>query len=128
LISGDIAADSVSILLGNSNSGVSALQSFSLKTQQDSRESMSYLRKTLERIGQQRGHIGAFQSRVETATSNLYQSSLAYSEANSRITDADIAEESSKLTANQILQQSAASVLGQANQQPRLVLSLLQGI
>jgi flagellin len=123
-----MTTDAVMTYLGNLNSGVSALQSFSLKTQQYSRDSMSYLRKTLESIGQQRGHIGAFQSRVETATSNLYQSSLAYSEANSRITDADIAEESSKLTANQILQQSAASVLAQANQQPRLVLSLLGGI
>jgi flagellin len=89
---------------------------------------MSYLRKTLERLGQQRGHIGAFQSRVETATNNLQQASLAYSEANSRITDADIAEESSKLTSNQIIQQAAASVLGQANLQPRLVLQLLEGL
>ncbi len=118
----------ISVYLGNSNSGVSALQSFSLKTQQDSQDSITYLRKTLNLLSNQRGEIGAFQSRVETGVSNLQQSSLAYSEANSRITDIDVAEESSRLAATQILQRSAASILAQANQQPQLVLSLLRDL
>jgi flagellin-like hook-associated protein FlgL len=117
-----------SVFIGNIRDGIGALQSFSLKTKFESQEAMSYLEDALNRITKQRGHIGAFQSRVETATNNLQQASLAYSEANSRITDADIAEESSKLTANQIIQQAAASVLGQANLQPQLVLGLLRGI
>ena len=45
-----------------------------------------------------------------------------------RIVDIDVAEESSRLAATRILQQSAASILAQANQQPRLVLSLLGNI
>jgi flagellin len=118
----------LSIHFGNGSSGVSALQSFSLRTQQDSKDSITYLRQTLNRLSHQRGEVGAFQSRVETGVSNLQQSSLAYSEAGSRITDVDVAEESSRLTANQILQQAAASVLTQANLQPQLVLRLLNGI
>jgi len=118
----------IGVFIGNSNEGVAALQSFSLKTQSDARQSMTYLKKTLNRIGEHRGHIGAFQSRIDTAVNNLKQNSLAYSEANSRITDTDVAEESSKLIANGILQQAASSVLAQANQQPRIVLQLLEGI
>ncbi len=128
LVSADVVSNSLGVFLGNSNDGVSALQSFSLKTQQDSRNSMSYLRKTLERVGQQRGHIGAFQSRVEVAANNLRQSSLAYSEANSRIVDIDVAEESASLTASTIIQQAASSVLAQANQQPQIMLQLLGGV
>ncbi len=87
---------------------------------------MDYLSSALSRRSKQRGEIGAFQSRVEVADSTLQTSVLNYQEANSRITDIDVVEESSRLAATQILQQSASSILAQANQQPQLVLSLLR--
>jgi flagellin len=48
-----------------------------------------------------------------------------YIAASSRITDADIAQESARLTSTQIRQQGASAVLAQANQSPALVLQLL---
>ena len=39
----------------------------------------------------------------------------------------DVAEETARMTRNQILMQSGISVLAQANQIPQLALSLLQG-
>lgn len=48
-----------------------------------------------------------------------------YMAANSRITDADIAEESSTLVRLQILREAASAVLAQANQQPSLAIKLL---
>jgi flagellin len=45
--------------------------------------------------------------------------------ANSRIRDADFAGETAELTRTQIIQQAAASVMAQANQQPALALQLL---
>ncbi len=128
LVVGAFQSTSVFVLLANSNDGVSALQAFSLKTQDSSRKSMLQLRKTLELIGQQRGEVGAFESRIEFAANNLRQSALAYSEANSRINDADIGEESAKLTAAQIIQQAASSILAQANQQPDIAIRLLEGL
>ncbi len=115
----------ISVLFANSNNGIGSLQSFSLKTKADSLDAMDYFEFSLSNLSKQRGQIGAFQSRLDVATSTLQTSSLNYQEANSRITDIDVAEESSRLAATQILQQSAASILAQANQQPRLVLSLL---
>jgi flagellin len=47
------------------------------------------------------------------------------SSARSRILDADIAQETSSMTKNNILQQAGVSILAQANQAPQLALSLL---
>ncbi|MDD7023188.1 MAG: flagellin, partial [Aeromonadales bacterium] len=49
------------------------------------------------------------------------------SDARSRIRDTDYAEEASNLSAESIVQQAASSILTQANQQPQIALSLLQG-
>jgi flagellin len=49
------------------------------------------------------------------------------STANSRIRDADLAEETTELTKSNILQQSGISVLGQANQSMKQALNLLGG-
>jgi flagellin len=46
--------------------------------------------------------------------------------AESRIRDADMAFEMTKFTRNQILSQSAQSMLGQANSVPQGILSLLR--
>ncbi|HKL26006.1 MAG TPA: flagellin, partial [Desulfuromonadales bacterium] len=45
--------------------------------------------------------------------------------ARSRILDADIAQETSNMTKQNILQQAGVSILAQANQAPQLALSLL---
>ena len=47
------------------------------------------------------------------------------SAANSRIRDADIAQESASFARGQILMQAGVSVLAQANQLPQLALSLI---
>lgn len=115
----------LSLLFGNSKDGVSALQRFSLRTQSGSREAITYFKKTLEVLSQQRGDIGVFQARAATSMSNLQSSSIANSMAKGRITDADIASESASYIATQILQQAATAILTQANQQPALALTLL---
>jgi flagellin len=47
--------------------------------------------------------------------------------ANSRIRDADLAEETSEMTKSQILMQAGVSVLAQANSSTKSVLGLLGG-
>ena len=74
-----------------------------------------------------RGDLGAVQNRLESTISNLQNVSENIAAARSRILDADVAEETSKLTKANILQQAGVSVLSQANQTPQLALSLLQG-
>ncbi|MFT5702473.1 MAG: flagellin [Desulforhopalus sp.] len=72
-----------------------------------------------------RGGLGAVQNRFESTISNLQNVSENLSSARSRILDADIAQETSAMTKNNILQQAGVSILSQANQAPQLALSLL---
>ena len=74
-----------------------------------------------------RGTLGAFQQNTLQATASNLQSTLENTvNAESVIRDTDFAEEIANLTKNQVLVQAGASVLKTANQQPQLVLSLLQ--
>ena len=72
-----------------------------------------------------RGGLGAVQNRFESTIANLNNVSENLSAARSRIMDADIAQETSAMTKNNILQQAGVSILAQANQTPQLALSLL---
>jgi flagellin len=72
-----------------------------------------------------RGQLGATQSRLQIAISNLRTLRENFSAAESRIRDVDVAEETTNLASATILQQAGAAILAQANQQPALALSLL---
>jgi flagellin len=79
----------------------------------------------LAQIDTFRGDLGAVQNRFESTIANLQNVSENLSAARSRILDADIAEETSNMTKQNILQQAGVSILAQANQAPQLALSLL---
>lgn len=74
-----------------------------------------------------RADLGALQNRFESTISNLSNVSENLSAARSRILDADIAQETSAMTKNNILQQAGVAILSQANTTPQLALKLLQG-
>jgi flagellin len=75
----------------------------------------------------QRGDFGASQNRLSSAMRSIATAAENIAGAESRIRDVDVAAETAELTKNRILQQAATSVLAQANNQPQLALSLLQG-
>lgn len=79
----------------------------------------------LTQVDNMRGELGAVQNRFESTIANLSNVSENLSAARSRILDADIAQETSAMTKNNILQQAGVSILAQANQAPQLALSLL---
>ncbi|TKD63833.1 FliC/FljB family flagellin [Cobetia marina] len=79
----------------------------------------------LKDIDTQRSALGAVQNRFDSAISNLATTETNLASAQSRIQDADYAEEVSSMTTAQILQQAGTSMLTQANQVPQNVLSLL---
>jgi flagellin len=81
--------------------------------------------KALAKIDDERGDLGAIQNRFESTIANLQNISENISAARSRILDADIAQETSNMTKQNILQQAGVSILAQANQAPQLALSLL---
>ena len=76
-------------------------------------------------LSRMRSFLGAAQNTLESKLDYIGVSEENNSASRSRITDADIARESSAIIQNQILQQSASSMLVQANALPELALQLL---
>lgn len=72
-----------------------------------------------------RAELGANQNRLEHTIANLNITAENLSASESRIRDADIAEETAAMARGQILMQAGVSVLAQANQMPQLALKLL---
>ena len=91
----------------------------------DMQAQLDQLDVAINEISTRRGTIGSTINRLNSAVEQLDTQYENLSAANSRITDADIATESSNYVQNQILQQASASLLVQANQQPNIALSLI---
>jgi len=89
--------------------------------------SMALLDTAIGSINTIRGNLGASQNRLQSAVASIMNSTENLSAAESRIRDVDVADETADLTRNSILQQAATAVLQQANTQPQIALSLLQG-
>jgi flagellin len=77
-------------------------------------------------VSANRANLGAVQNRLEHTIENLATSSENLTASESRIRDADMAEEMVSFTRSNILQQAGTSILAQANQLPQGVLSLLR--
>ena len=98
-----------------------------LLTQATSEKAITEIDLAINRVSSVRASLGAMQNRLEHTINNLGTSSENLAAAESQIRDADMAEELSEFTKNNILVQAATSMLAQANQMPQSVLSLLQG-
>lgn len=114
------------VRLAQTKDGVNSIYDFSLRTLSDARQALSQFSSLGDRISYHRGVIGAFQSRVSVASSVLRVSSDQFAAAESRISDIDVAAETAQYVATQIKQKVASQVLGLANQDPLLVLTLLR--
>jgi flagellin len=81
--------------------------------------------KIISNVSRMRSYLGAVQNSLESRIEYLDVAIENNSASRSRINDVDVAKESSNMLKNQILQQSAASMLTQANSTPQLALNLL---
>ena len=87
---------------------------------------LSNIDKAISKVSDEVAKLGAKQNRLEYTSNNLQVSSENLSSAKSRIEDADMAKEMMNVTAKNVLQQAATSMLAQANQATSSVVSLLQ--
>jgi flagellin len=79
----------------------------------------------LTNVSSARANIGAVQNRFEHTINNLNVAVENLSASESQIRDTDMAQEMTKFTRSQILQQAGTSMLAQANQSQQSVLKLL---
>ena len=89
------------------------------------REFLAFIDDAIENISARSALIGAYMNRVESAVEAISVQKENIVSANSSIKDTDVAKESSNYLKYQILQQSSATLLATANQQPQIALNLI---
>jgi len=112
---------------GSSTPAFSIQGSTSIESQSAARLALDAINAAISSVTRSRGTLGAAESRLDLSIRNLQIARENFKGAESRIRDADIAEESAELTRLTILQQAGTAILAQANQQPSLALQLLGG-
>ncbi|MGY1695234.1 MULTISPECIES: flagellin N-terminal helical domain-containing protein [unclassified Geodermatophilus] len=88
--------------------------------------SITLIDKQIVAVSTARANLGALQNRFEHTINNLNVSVENLSASESRIRDADMAQEMMQFTRNQILSQAGTAMLAQANQGSQGVLQLLR--
>ena len=96
-----------------------------LDIEEDASAAISLIDRALGYISDQRANLGAIANRLESTISVNENNSQMASNSRSRITDADFASETSKLSKQQILQQSSSAMISQANARTASVLNFL---
>ena len=98
---------------------------FSISTAELSQGTLKTIDAFIQFVDSKRAGLGAIQNRMESTIRNQSSISENESDARSRIRDTDFAEETARLTQNNIIQQASQTILAQANQRPEIALSLL---
>jgi flagellin len=101
------------------------LSSIDITSKSGAKDLLGNVDTALEKVNKMRAGFGAMQSRLESTVNGLDVRTENLSAAKSRITDADIAKESSEMASATMLQNASISVLSQANQQPYAAMKLL---
>jgi flagellin len=129
------AASTISLQVGANDGEVITISTISLgaaigsaafSLSMSNNADISEIDAAIDAVSTARAGFGSVQNRLEhtLAVQAAYQENLVAAE--SRIRDVDMAEEMTKLTKEQILQQAGTSMLAQANQSGQGVLSLLR--
>ena len=109
-----------------SGGGNQSISEISVTTQSGASDALGAIDSALAYVQAERSNLGAVQNRLTHTIDNLSNIVTSTGSAQSRIRDTDYAKETSELARTQIIQQAATAMLAQANQQPQLVLQLLQ--
>lgn len=102
-------------------------KTISLSTPSKADDLIAITDSALNRIMKQRADMGAYTNRLESSAKGLMGAYENMQASESRIRDADMAEEIVAFTQKQLLVQSGTAMLAQANLKPNSVMRLLNG-
>lgn len=97
-----------------------------MDTQSSANMAISIIDKTVAKMSNYRSEYGALYNRLEHAYNNVTNATENLTAAESNLRDADIAKEVTKMHQDQVLLQSAQSMMAQVNQMSQGILQLLQ--
>jgi flagellin-like hook-associated protein FlgL len=111
--------------LGAVNSETLGVNNVRVTSRDGAGRAITTVDKAIDRVSRYRAQIGALTNRLEHATSALVAGSENLSDADSRLRDVDYAKEMMNYVRISVLVQANTSMMMQANQLPRNVLTLL---
>lgn len=117
----------VQLLDAHSSALATGFDTASVSDISGARSAMSILDDAINSVSNIRSEFGVLQNRLEVTIDRLHSAEENLGAAESRIRDADIADETSSMSKNQILLQAGVAMLGQANQLPSIAMSLIGG-
>ena len=126
-IEDSITNDVINVTLGSTSQADLGITATDVLTISNAQSSLAAIDTAIESVNSARGTLGAQQNRMESALRSIQVQRENLSASESRIRDVDVAEETADLTRNSIMQQAATTILTQANVQPQIALTLLQG-
>lgn len=101
------------------------IEGLSVKTKGGAQTNLDKIDTAINSINGNRASLGALQNRLQSTIANLDTRIENLSAANSRIRDADIAQETSEMMRTNILSSASTAVLAQANQSGQAALRLI---
>ncbi|MGL4452591.1 MAG: flagellin [Sarcina sp.] len=116
----------ISVELKDMKASALGLKDVSVTSQTGAQSAIEKLDTALKTVSAFRADLGSVQNRLEHTIAQTDNSAENLQAAESRIRDVDMAKEMMNLSKNNVLVQAAQTMLGQANQQPNQVLSLLR--
>jgi len=127
-VNNDPDIDRITFDPGNTDltAGGLSIDGVDVSEREDAQGGLESLDAAIIQVNELRAKIGSTQNRLQTTinTQGIYAENL--SNAKSRIRDADMAQETTNLTREQILRQAGVAVLQAANDNPKLALQLLR--
>lgn len=126
-IDDSITNDVIQVTLESTSALTLGISTTDVTSITSSQGSLANIDAAIEVVNEARGTLGSQQNRMESALRSIQVQRENLSASESRIRDVDVALETADLTRNSIMQQAATTILSQANVQPQIALTLLQG-
>ena len=122
------ANDQVTVSIAALTAGAAgvAISAQSISTTVSAQAAMSAIQAAISYVASQEASIGAIQNQIQVLTANNTVTQQNVQSANSQIVDTNMAKTMTQYSADQILMQAGTAMLSQAQQNPNLVLKLLQ--
>lgn len=122
----DIRLNAQEVLGLNNEAEIGPLEAGDEFSREVAAEKLNVIDDAINRVAGNRATLGAMQSRLDSAITNLSIQVENMANSRSRIRDVDYATETADFSQNRILAQAGSSVLAQASSLPEMALGLLR--
>jgi flagellin len=123
---GSESEQSVSIFIPNVTVEQLGISDLLVNTQENASLAITKIDNAISRVSIARTTVGAYQNKFENIHNNVSNYKENLTNAESRVRDVDMALQMTEFTKNNILNQSAQTMLAQSNQLPQGILQLLK--